>query len=98
MVAHHTVNGCNLRTGDLLASGTLSGPTERTEGCLLELTRGGTVPLTLSNGESRRYLEDGDEVTITAFCALETGERIGFGESTGRVLASTPNNLGKEQS
>jgi fumarylacetoacetase len=98
MVAHHTVNGCNLRTGDLLASGTLSGPTERTEGCLLELTRGGTVPLTLSNGESRRFLEDGDEVTITAFCALETGERIGFGESTGRVLASTPNNLGKEQS
>jgi fumarylacetoacetase len=79
MIAHHTVNGCSLRGGDLLASGTLSGPTEGSEGCLLELTRGGSDPLRLRNGEIRRYLEDGDEVLITAFCRNEQGLRIGFG-------------------
>jgi fumarylacetoacetase len=98
MVAHHTINGCNLRSGDLLASGTLSGPSDRTEGCLLELTRGGTQPLVLGNGESRRYLEDGDEVTITAFCALDNGRRIGFGNCTARIAASQPLKTGSEKS
>lgn len=98
MVAHHTINGCNLRSGDLLASGTLSGPTEKTQGCLLELTRGGSEPLVLGDGESRRYLEDGDEVSLTAFCALDNGLRIGFGSCAALIVASTPENKGIEQS
>ena len=96
MVAHHTVNGCNLRNGDLLASGTLSGPTEGTQGCMLELTRGGAHPLTLGNGETRRYLEDGDEVTLTAFCTGKNGLRIGFGSCSARVAAAMPANEGNE--
>lgn len=86
MVAHHTVNGCNLRTGDLLGSGTLSGPDAGSEGCMLELTRGGSQPLTLPSGESRRFIEDGDEVTITAFCERPNLPRIGFGNCTARIV------------
>jgi fumarylacetoacetase len=85
MVAHHTVNGCNLRTGDLLGSGTLSGPEPGSEGCMLELTRGGNEPLALPGGESRRFLEDGDEVTITAFCERPGLARIGFGRCVARI-------------
>jgi fumarylacetoacetase len=96
MVAHHTVNGCNLRSGDLFGSGTLSGPTEGTQGCLLELTRGGVEPLVLKNGESRRYLEDDDEITLTAFCRLNSGFRIGFGSCSARVAAAMPENKGIE--
>jgi fumarylacetoacetase len=84
-VAHHTVNGCNLRPGDLLASGTVSGPTPDSLGCLLELTWRGTKPLTLPDGAQRRFLEDGDRVTMTAYCQGD-GYRVGFGEVTGRVL------------
>jgi fumarylacetoacetase len=84
-VAHHTVTGCNLRTGDLLASGTISGPAPESRGCLLELTWGGKQPLTLPNGEIRRFLEDGDRVTMTGFCQ-GPGYRIGFGEVTGQLL------------
>jgi len=84
-LAHHTVNGCNLQPGDLLASGTISGPTEESRGCMLELTWRGANPLTLPNGETRKWLEDGDRLTITGW-AQGDGYRIGFGEVTGQVL------------
>ncbi len=84
-IAHHTVTGCNLRTGDLLATGTISGPEELARGCLLELTRGGRQPLNLPGGQSRRFLEDGDRVTMTGWCQGD-GYRVGFGEVTGRIL------------
>ena len=84
-IAHHTSGGCNLRPGDLLASGTISGPTADSRGCLLELTWGGRQPLSLAGGETRRYLADGDRVTMTAWCDGD-GYRVGFGEVTGRVL------------
>jgi fumarylacetoacetase len=84
-LAHHTVNGCNLQPGDLLASGTISGPTEESRGCMLELTWRGAKPLTLPNGETRKWLEDGDGLTITGW-AQGDGYRIGFGEVAGRVL------------
>jgi fumarylacetoacetase len=84
-LAHHTVNGCNLQPGDLLASGTISGPTEESRGCMLELTWRGANPLTLPNGETRKWLEDGDSLTITGW-AQGDGYRIGFGEVTGRVM------------
>lgn len=83
-IAHHTVGGCNLRPGDLLASGTISGPEKESRGCLLELTWRGTDPIPLSSGENRIWLEDGDELTITGWCQGK-GYRIGFGEVTGRV-------------
>lgn len=86
-LAHHTVNGCNLQPGDLLASGTISGPTEESRGCMLELTWRGANPLTLPNGETRKWLEDGDRLTITGW-AQGDGYRVGFGEVTGRVLAA----------
>ena len=84
-LAHHTVNGCNLEPGDLLASGTISGPTEESRGCMLELTWRGANPLKLPNGETRKWLEDGDELTITGWCQ-GAGYRIGFGDVSGRVL------------
>jgi fumarylacetoacetase len=84
-LAHHTVNGCNLEPGDLLASGTISGPTEESRGCMLELTWRGANPLKLPNGETRKWLEDGDKLTITGWCQ-GTGYRVGFGEVSGRVL------------
>jgi fumarylacetoacetase len=86
LVAHHTVNGCNLRTGDLLGSGTLSGPGPDEAGSLLELSAGGKRPLTLSNGETRTFLEDGDAVILRGYCAREGFKRIGFGECRGMVL------------
>jgi fumarylacetoacetase len=84
-LAHHTVNGCNLQPGDLLASGTISGATEESRGCMLELTWRGAKPLTLPNGESRKWLEDGDNLTITGWAQGE-GYRVGFGEVSGRVV------------
>ncbi len=84
-VAHHTVNGCNLRNGDLLASGTISGPDPSSFGSLLELAWQGTKPIQLPNGETRTSLLDGDRVTITGWCQGE-GYRVGFGEVTGRIL------------
>lgn len=83
-VAHHTVNGCNLRPGDLLATGTISGPMPDSLGSLLELTWRGTRPLQLPGGETRRFLEDGDQLTLTGWCQTE-GYRIGLGEVTGSV-------------
>ena len=85
-LAHLTSNGAALRTGDLYASGTVSGPDRGRRGCLLELTWGGSEPLTLPDGTSRAYLEDGDEVTISASAPGPAGSRIGFGEVSGRVL------------
>jgi fumarylacetoacetase len=85
LVAHHTSNGCNLQTGDLIASGTVSGPTKESRGCLLERTWRGTEPLALDTGEERRFLEDGDEVIMRAACAREGRRRIGFGECRGIV-------------
>jgi fumarylacetoacetase len=84
-IAHHTSGGCNLRTGDLLATGTISGPTPDSRGCLLELTRGGRDIIHLENGEERRFLEDGDRVTIRGWCQGD-GYRVGFGEVTGSIL------------
>ena len=85
MVAHHTSNGCNLRPGDLLATGTVSGSTPDSVGSLLERTRRGTEPLPLPNGEQRKFLEDGDEVIFRAWCEREGYPRIGFGECRGAV-------------
>src|SRR5215211_1846913 len=87
-LAHHTVNGCNLEPGDLLASGTISGTTEESRGCMLELTWRGANPLNLPNGETRKWLEDGDRLTITGRCRGD-GYRVGFGEVTGRILPAS---------
>ena len=84
-LAHHTVSGCNLQPGDLLASGTISGPNEESRGCMLELTWRGANPLKLPNGETRKWLEDGDRLTITGWCQGD-GFRVGFGEVSGRII------------
>jgi fumarylacetoacetase len=84
-LAHHTVNGCPMRPGDLLASGTISGPTPDSFGSLLELAWKGTKPIALPGGETRTFLHDGDRVTMTGWCQGQ-GYRIGFGEVTGRIL------------
>jgi len=84
-LAHHSVNGCNLRPGDLLASGTISGPTRESRGSMLELTWRGTEPLQLPGGEERKFIQDGDEVVMSGF-ARGDGYRVGFGEVRGVVL------------
>lgn len=88
LAAHHTSNGCNLRPGDLMASGTVSGPEEGAQGCLLEKTQGGTRPIELPTGEQRRSLADGDEVILRGYCEREGYARIGLGECVGLVLAA----------
>jgi fumarylacetoacetase len=85
MLAHHASNGCNLRPGDLLGSGTVSGPAEGEQGCLLELTRRGAQPLVLPNGEQRGFLEAGDEVVLTGHAERPGAVRIGFGHCVGVV-------------
>ena len=85
MVAHHTSNGCNLTPGDLIATGTLSGPAKEARGSLIEMTEGGTIPLQLPTGESRTYLQDGDDVVMRASCERSSYARIGFGECTGII-------------
>ncbi len=87
-VAHHTCNGCNLRSGDLLATGTISGPAPESRGSLLELTMGGRTPLALPGGLSRGFLEDGDRITLTGWCQ-GNGYRVGFGEVTGKLLPAS---------
>lgn len=89
MVAHHTSNGCNLRTGDLLASGTISGPRSGSQGSLLEITKRGAEPLKLPSGEERSFLEDGDEVTFSGFCEREGLPRISLGECKGMIVPAT---------
>jgi len=89
LVTHHASNGCNLQPGDLIASGTVSGTTKESRGCLLERTWRGTEPLTLPTGEQRRFLEDGDEVILRGYCEREGLPRIGFGECRGTVAAGS---------
>jgi fumarylacetoacetase len=89
LVAHHTSNGCNLRPGDLLGTGTVSGPEDDNRGCLLELTANGQQPLTLPGGEQRGYLADGDEVTLRGYCEREGYRRIGFGPCRGMIRPAT---------
>jgi fumarylacetoacetase len=86
MVAHHSSNGCNIRPGDLIASGTVSGPEKENRGCLLERTWRGTEPLELPSGEERRFLEDGDEVVLRGHCERDGFARIGFGECRGVIV------------
>ena len=86
MLTHHASNGCNLQTGDLMATGTVSGKEKTERGCLLELTWRGKEPIELPNGEQRRFLEDGDEIIMKGFCEREGFRRIGFGECRGRIL------------
>lgn len=95
-LAHHTVNGCNLRPGDLLASGTISGPEPSSRGCLLELSWRGQEPITLSTGEKRAFLEDGDLVVMTGWAQGE-GYRVGFGELSGRLLPPVNRDRMKEE-
>ena len=89
MLTHHASNGCNLRPGDLLASGTVSGPDRGTQGCMLELTRRGAEPVVLPTGEERKFLHDGDEITMRAYLSREGAARIGLGECSGLIVAST---------
>ena len=88
LIAHHTVNGCNLQPGDLLGSGTLSGPSPDEAGSLLELTQGGKQPLALTNGEQRTFLEDGDTLILRGYCNADGFRRIGLGEASGTVVAA----------
>ena len=88
MVAHHSVNGCNLQPGDLLGSGTQSGSSEDEVGSLIELTKGGSQMVNLANGESRNFLEDGDSIIIRGRCHREGARSIGFGEAKGTVVAA----------
>jgi fumarylacetoacetase len=90
MLAHHTVNGCNLTAGDLIGSGTQSGPAPGEGGSLLELTGGGRQPLALAGGESRTFLEDGDCVCLRGWCEREGFVRIGFGAASGTVAPALP--------
>ena len=87
MLAHHTVNGCNLRVGDLMASGTISGNEADSYGSLLELSWNGERPLSLNSNQSRTYLQDGDTVVLRAHARKEN-VRVGFGEVRTKILPS----------
>jgi fumarylacetoacetase len=87
IVAHHSSNGCNLQPGDLIGTGTLSTDSDQGLGSMLEISRGGKQPIELPSGETRTFLEDGDEVVLRAWCEAEGAVRIGFGECVGRVVA-----------
>src|SRR6476661_8613234 len=88
IVAHHTANGCNLQPGDLIGTGTLSTDSDGGLGSLLEISRGGKQPVALASSETRTFLEDGNEITLRAWCEGEGAVRIGFGECVGRVVGS----------
>ena len=88
MITHHTAGGCNLNSGDLFGSGTVSGPALGQEGCLLELTTGGKQSILLPNGEMRRFLEDGDTISFQARCQREGFRSIGFGECNGTIISA----------
>ncbi len=89
MLAHHTIGGCNMNPGDLFGTGTQSGPTATEAAAMIELTQGGINPITLNNGETRSFLQDGDAVILKAWCEKPGFARIGFGESRGLVLPAT---------
>lgn len=84
-LAHHTINGCPMKVGDLLASGTISGPTPDSLGCLLEITKRGQNPIEFENGVTRTFMEDGDSMILRGYCEKD-GIRVGFGEVKGTVL------------
>jgi fumarylacetoacetase len=86
MIAHHTSTGCNLNPGDMMASGTVSGPGEESRGCLLELTWRGEKPIKIGDDTERKFLQDGDELTIRGWCDNGKADRIGFGTCSGIVL------------
>jgi fumarylacetoacetase len=86
MLTHHTSNGCNLLPGDILASGTISGPQPGSQGCLLEITQRGSSPLRLPTGEIREFLADGDEIILRGFCERDGLPHLTFGECRGTVL------------
>lgn len=86
MLAHHTIGGCNMRPGDFFGSGTMSGSVEGSQGALIEITKGGSEPVSLSNGETRNFLEDGDSIIMRARCERAGTVGIGFGECSGTVL------------
>jgi fumarylacetoacetase len=88
IIAHHSSNGCNLQPGDLIGTGTLSTDAAGGLGSLLEISVGGKQPIELVTGEKRSFLEDGDEITLRAWCEGEAGVRIGFGDCVGRVEPS----------
>ena len=90
MVAHHTINGCNLQPGDVLGSGTISGPTGGEAGAMMELACNGTAPVSLATGEGRSFVEDGDAIILRGFCEKPGFARIGFGDCRGQVLAAPP--------
>jgi fumarylacetoacetase len=85
LLTHHASNGCNLLPGDLLASGTVSGPGDGSRGCLLEITRNGMERISLPNGESRNFLEEGDEIIFRGYCERPGFVRIGLGECSGTI-------------
>jgi fumarylacetoacetase len=89
MVAHHTVNGCNLRAGDMFGSGTQSGPNPEEAGSMLELSNAGAKPISLPNGEKRTFLEDGDKVIMKAWCQKDGVTRIGFGAVSSKILPAS---------
>jgi fumarylacetoacetase len=89
MLTHHASNGCNLKPGDLFASGTVSGPDRGSQGCLLELTRRGADAIVLPTGEERKFLHDGDEIIMRAYFQREGAARIGLGECVGLIVASS---------
>lgn len=91
-LTHHTIAGCNVQVGDLMGSGTISGPTPNSYGSLLEITWNATKPLTLANGEERTFIQDGDTLIMKGFCQKD-GLRIGFGEVTGKVLPAVQFNF-----
>jgi fumarylacetoacetase len=86
MVAQHTVGGCNLHSGDLIGTGTISGPTPQEAGAIIEQTQGGRAPITVDEGEQRAFLHDGDAVILRGWCEKPGAARIGFGECRGLVL------------
>ena len=90
LVTHHSVNGCNLQPGDLLGSGTLSGPTPAQSGSLLELSAGGKQQITLPNGEQRTFLQDGDTISLRGYCTRAGAARIGLGEVSGTLISAAP--------
>ena len=89
MLTHHTSNGCNLQPGDVLASGTISGPNPGSQGCLLEITERGAIPVQLPTGELRQFLDDGDEVILSALAQREGLPRVSLGECRGTIQAAT---------
>jgi len=89
MLSHHTSTGCPMKSGDLIGSGTISGDTKESRGCMLELTWRGTEPIDMPDGTQRRFLQDGDELTIKAWCESDEAARIGFGSCSGIILPAS---------